>query len=75
MTDDDGDDEDDDTFSKFSDFFLVNTPTVKRDSSYVRDYTVISMLILCTFILNTHPIHTHTHTSAYIRRQFVSKVQ
>jgi hypothetical protein len=45
VTDDDGDD-DDDTFSKFSDFFLGNTPTVKRDSSYVRDYTVINMLIL-----------------------------
>lgn len=35
MTDDDGDDYDDDIFSKFSDLFLVNTPAVKRDSSYV----------------------------------------
>jgi len=60
MTDDD--DYDDDTFSKFSDFFIVNNPTVKTGPSYVRDYTVINMLILCAFVLHTQPIHTHTHT-------------
>ena len=44
MTDDDGDD---DTFSKFSDFFLVNTPTVMRDSSYnsiIYLFTTIGLL-------------------------------
>jgi hypothetical protein len=72
-------DDDDDTFTKFDDYFLGNTQTEKRDSLFVRDYTIINMLILFTCILYTQPIHTHTHTHtqscAYIRWQFVSKMQ
>jgi hypothetical protein len=49
------------TFYKFLSFFFFKYPNGEEGSPYVRNYTVINVVILCTYTLPTQPRHTHIY--------------